>query len=152
MNKQYFIFTDGSAIGNPGPAGWAAIVIHGTRRQEIAGSVPLSTVSEMELRAAVEALRLTPSGARIELRSDSELLINGMRYRVFRWRQFGWRNSRGFGLQHQGLWRELLQLNGQRTIRWQWIRGHGGHPLQSHADFLAYQAARYQDRNLPMAA
>jgi ribonuclease HI len=35
MNKQFFIFTDGSAIGNPGPAGWAAIVIHGTRRQEI---------------------------------------------------------------------------------------------------------------------
>ncbi|MGD1106076.1 MAG: RNase H family protein [Terracidiphilus sp.] len=59
MNKQFFIFTDGSAIGNPGPAGWAAIVIHGTRRQEIAGSVPWSTVSEMELRAAVEALRST---------------------------------------------------------------------------------------------
>ena len=69
MNKQFFIFTDGSAIGNPGPAGWAAIVIHGTRRQEIAGSVPRSTVSEMELRAAVEALRLTPSGAGIA-RSD----------------------------------------------------------------------------------
>ena len=63
------------AIGNPGPAGWAAIVLHGTKRQEIAGSVPWSTVSEMELRAAVEALRLTPIGARIELRSDSELLI-----------------------------------------------------------------------------
>jgi hypothetical protein len=45
MNKQFFIFTDGSAIGNPGPAGWAAIVIHGTRRQEIAGSAPWSTVS-----------------------------------------------------------------------------------------------------------
>ena len=109
--QQFFIFTDGSAIGNPGPAGWAAIVIHGTRRQEIAGSVPWSTVSEMELRAAVEALRLTPSGARIELRSDSELLIDGMRFRVFRWRRFGWRNSRGFELQHQELWRELLLLN-----------------------------------------
>lgn len=123
MNKQFFIFTDGSAIGNPGPAGWAAIVIHGTRRQEIAGSVPWSTVSEMELRAAVEALRLTPSGARIELRSDSELLIHGMRFRVFRWRRYGWRNSRGFDLQHQELWRELLLLNADRTIRWLWVKG-----------------------------
>jgi ribonuclease HI len=111
MNKQFFIFTDGSAIGNPGPAGWAAIVLHGTKRQEIAGSVPWSTVSEMELRAAVEALRLTPTGARIELRSDSELLIDGMRFLVFRWQRFGWRNSRGFELQHQELWRELLLLN-----------------------------------------
>ena len=95
----------------PALRGWAAIVIHGTKRQEIAGSVPWSTVSEMELRAAVEALRLTPTGARIELRSDSELLIDGMRFLVFRWQRFGWRNSRGFELQHQELWRELLLLN-----------------------------------------
>ncbi len=142
MNKQFFIFTDGSAIGNPGPAGWAAIVIHGTRRQEIAGSVPWSTVSEMELRAAVEALRLTPVRARIELRSDSELLIAGMRFRVFRWQRFGWHNSRGFELQHQELWRELIQLNELRTIRWRWVKGHSGHPIQSRADALAYQAAR----------
>jgi ribonuclease HI len=142
MNKQFFIFTDGSAIGNPGPAGWAAIVIHGTRRQEIAGSVPWSTVSEMELRAAVEALRLTPADARIELRSDSELLIHGMRFRVFRWKRFGWRNSRGIELQHQELWHELLLLDADRTIRWLWVKGHSGHPIQSRADALAYQAAR----------
>ena len=84
----------------------------------------------------------TPSGARIELRSDSELLIDGMRFRVFRWQRFGWRNSRGFELQHQELWRELLELSAPRTIRWQWIRGHNGHPIQSRADALAYQAAR----------
>jgi ribonuclease HI len=142
MNKRFFIFTDGSAIDNPGPAGWAAVVIHGTKRQEIAGSVPWSTASEMELRAAVEALRLTPGGARIELRSDSELLIDGMRFRVFRWRRFGWRNSRGFQLQHQELWLELLRLSADRTIRWQWVRGHSGHPIQSRAHALAHQAAR----------
>ncbi len=152
MSKSIFIFTDGSAIGNPGPGGWAAVVIHGARRQEIAGSVPWSTVSEMELRAAVEALRLTPTGARIELRSDSELLIDGMRFRVFRWQRFGWRNSRGFELQHQKLWRELLHLNELRTIRWRWIRGHGGHPIQSRADALAYRAARTQASSFPMAA
>ena len=152
MNKQFFIFTDGSAIGNPGPAGWAAIVLHGTKRQEIAGSVPWSTVSEMELRAAVEALRLTPTGARIELRSDSELLIDGMRFLVFRWQRHGWRNSRGFELKHQELWRELLALSAPRTIRWRWIRGHNGHPIQCRADALAYQAARAQFSSLPMAA
>jgi ribonuclease HI len=142
INKHFFIFTDGSVIGNPGPAGWAAVVINGARRQEIAGSVPWLTVSEMELRAAVEGLRLTPAGARIELRSDSELLIDGMRLLVFCWPRFGWRNSRGFELQHQELWRELLQLNELRTIRWRWVRGHNCHPIQSRADALAYQAPR----------
>jgi ribonuclease HI len=106
----------------------------------------------MELRAAVEALRLTPPGARIELRSDSELLIDGMRFLVFRWQRFGWRNSRGFELQHQELWRELLQLSARRTICWRWIRGHSGHPIQSRADALAYQAAHAQFSSLPMAA
>ena len=96
----------------------------------------------MELRAAVEALRLTPVRARIELRSDSELLIAGMRFRVFRWQRFGWRNCRGFELRHQELWRELLLLNAERMIRWRWIRGHSGHPIQSRADAIAYQAAR----------
>jgi ribonuclease HI len=152
MNNQFFIFTDGSSIGNPGPSGWAAIVIHGTRRREIAGSVPWSTVSEMEIRAAVEALRLTPTGAQIELRSDSELLIDGMRFLVFRWQRLGWRNSRGFELQHQELWRELLALSAPRTIRWRWIRGHNGHPIQARADALAYRAARTQASSLPMAA
>jgi ribonuclease HI len=152
MNKQFFIFTDGSSIGNPGPAGWAAIILHGRERQEIAGSVPWSTVSEMELRAAVEALRRTPTGARIELRSDSELLVEGMRFLVLRWQRFGWRNSRGFELHHQELWRELLLLNTQRTIRWRWIRGHSGHPIQSRADALAYRAARTRANSLPMAA
>jgi len=142
MNKQFFIFTDGSVIGNPGPAGWAAIMIQGAKRREIAGSVRWSTVSKMELRAAVEALRLTPSGSRIELRSDSKLLIDGMRFRVFRWRCLGWRNSRGFELQHQELWRALLLLNANRTIRWIWVKGHSGHPIQSRTDALAYEAAR----------
>jgi ribonuclease HI len=45
-------------------------------------------------------------------------------------------------LQHQELWRELLALSAPRTIRWRWIRGHSGHPIQSRADALAYQAAR----------
>jgi ribonuclease HI len=96
----------------------------------------------MELRAAVEALRRTPTGACIELRSDSELLIDGMRFLVFRWQRCGWRNSRGFDLQHQELWRELHLLNADRTIRWLWVKGHSGHPIQSRADSLAYQAAR----------
>ena len=45
MNKQFFIFTDGSVTGNPGPAGWAAIMIHGTKREATAGSVPWSSDS-----------------------------------------------------------------------------------------------------------
>jgi ribonuclease HI len=152
MDETFYVFKDGSAVGNPGPGGWAAVVTRGGKSWEMSGSSPWTTISEMELWAAIEALRSIPAGAKIELRSDSELLIYGMRFRVFRWRRQGWHNSRGLALQHRQLWRELLRLDELRNIRWQWIRGHSGHPVQTRADALAYQEARTQWCSLRVAA
>jgi ribonuclease HI len=95
----------------------------------------------MELKAAVEALRLIPKGSKVELLSDSQLMIQGMQSRVFRWRHSGWRNSRGTPLQYQQLWRELLVLSESISVRWCWIKGHNGHPIQTRPDELAYQEA-----------
>ncbi len=80
--------------------------------------------------------------ARVELHSDSEYLIYGMRVFVFHWQRQGWRNRRGNQLQHRELWAELIALNARLHIRWTWIKGHNGHRDQSRADELAYQAAR----------
>ena len=111
MDQTYRIFTDGSAIGNPGPGGWGAVVIQGKERWEMSGAHPWTTISEMELVAAVQALRSVAGRARIELHSDSEYLIYGMRAFVFRWQRQGWRNRRGTQLQHRELWSELIELN-----------------------------------------
>lgn len=81
----------------------------------------------MELVAAVEALRPLPDHAQIELHSDSEYLIYGMRAFVFRWQRQGWRNRRGVRLQHRELWVELLALGARLRDRWLWLRGHNGH-------------------------
>ena len=142
MDRTYRIFTDGSAIGNPGPGGWGAVLMHGNRYWEISGAHSWTTVSEMELVAATQALRLLPERARVELHSDSEYLIYGMRVFVFHWRRRGWRNRRGTQLQHRELWVELLALNASIRIRWVWLKGHNGHRDQTRADALAYQAAR----------
>jgi ribonuclease HI len=147
MDRTYRIFTDGSAIGNRGsailgPGGWGAVLIEGNKRWEMSGACTRTTISEMELVAAVQALRSVPGRARIELYSDSEYLIYGMRAFVFHWQRHGWRNRRGCELQDRGLWEELIALNARLRIRWTWIRGHNGHPDQNRADALAYQAAR----------
>jgi ribonuclease HI len=152
MSKPFRVFTDGSAIGNPGPGGWAAVLIQNGKRWEISGSSQWTTISEMELRAAVEALRSIPMGAKVELRSDSQLLIQGMQFRVFRWQRNGWRNSRGTPMQHQQLWRDLLVLTESISVRWCWIKGHNGHPIQARADELAYQEARNQADGQRIAA
>jgi ribonuclease HI len=111
-----------------------------------------TTISEMELLAAVEALRAIPTGSRVRIHSDSELLVRGMLFHIERWQSQGWRNSRNALLQHQELWRELLAMNVRMNINWQWIRGHSRHPFQARADALAYRAARTQGCGLQMAA
>ena len=141
MDQSYRIFTDGSAIGNPGPGGWGVVVIRGKKGWEMSGAQPWTTISEMELVAAVRALRSVEGRARIELHSDSQYLIYGMRAFVFRWQRQGWRNRRGTQLQHRELWTELIELNTSLLIRWKWIRGHNGHRDQTRADELAYEAA-----------
>ena len=142
MNQTYRVFTDGSAIGNPGPGGWGVVVMSGTRRREMFGGYPRTTVSEMELVAAIEALRSLPTGVRIELHSDSQYLIYGMSCFISKWERDGWRNRRGCQIQHRHLWRELTLLNAHREVRWVWLKGHNGHRDQTRADSLAYQAAR----------
>ena len=152
MESTFRIFTDGSVIGNPGSGGWAAVLMSGDMIWEMSGSSPWTTISEMELTAAVEALRSVPAGASVQLCCDSELLISGMLFHIRHWQANNWRNSRGAPLQHQYLWKELLAMNEQSNIHWQWIRGHSRHPLQTRADALAYRAARTQSSGLRMAA
>jgi len=142
MDRVFQVFTDGSAIGNPGPGGWGAVLMNGTRQWEMSGGYARTTVSEMELVAAVQALRSLPLGARIELHSDSQYLIYGMSGFVSRWKLDGWRNRRGSQVQHRQLWIELTTLNAEREVRWAWLKGHNGHREQTRADALAYQAAR----------
>ena len=108
----------------------------------MSGAHSWTTISEMELVAAVQALRSVEGRARIELHSDSEYLIYGMRAFASRWQRQGWRNRRGTQLQHRELWSELIELNTSLPIRWKWIKGHSGHHDQARADTLACQAAR----------
>ena len=109
----------------------------------MSGAHPWTTISEMELgRGGPGASVGAQTERAIELHSDSEYLIYGMRAFVFRWQRQGWRNRRGTQLQHRELWAELIELNARLHIRWTWIKGHNGHRDQTRADELAYQAAR----------
>jgi ribonuclease HI len=119
--RTYRIFTEGSTTGNPGPSGWGVVVIQGKEPWEISGAHPWTTISEMELVGAIQALRSVDVRARIELHSDSEYLIYGMRVFVSRWQSQGWRNRRGTQLQHRELWTELIELNTSLPSRWKWI-------------------------------
>ncbi len=144
MKNRIRVATDGSAIGNPGPGGWAAVFACDKSAWTISGSMFRTTAPEMELTAAIEALRSLPCGAQIELISDSEYLVQGMRHLAMRWSRQGWRNSRALPHPHRELWQQLLRLDRIHRVKWLWVRGHNGHPMQTQADAMAYGRARSQ--------
>src|SRR5690606_24169626 len=90
--KEVIIYTDGACSGNPGPGGWAAILMYGEHRKEISGGEVSTTNNRMELTAAIEALRQLKRPCRVTLYSDSAYLVNAFEQGwLEKWQQNGWR-------------------------------------------------------------
>ena len=136
----YRIWGDGSCAPNPGVGGWGAILEHGGTREELSGASPRCTNNIMEMTAAIEALRLTPPGAEVEVTTDSQYVKNGITRWITGWKRKGWRKADGEPVLNQKLWRELDALVSERRVTWHWTRGHSGHPENERCDELANQA------------
>lgn len=138
--KRVRIYTDGACLGNPGPGGWAAILLWGAHRKEISGGEPETTNNRMELRAAIEALRALREPAEVDLYTDSAYLKRGVTEWLPRWKEQGWRRREGRRLvpiANEDLWRELDRLVGVHKVRFRWLAGHAGDPENERADALA---------------
>ncbi len=135
------IYTDGACSGNPGPGGWAAVIIQDDRAQEISGYEEKTTNQRMELRAAVEALRMVPPGSRVRLHSDSAYLVNCFNQGwMKKWQKNGWLTSKREPVENQDLWRELLELIEANTVEWIKVKGHSSDQLNRCCDDLARRA------------
>jgi ribonuclease HI len=138
--KQVIIHTDGACEGNPGPGGWAAVLRHGERAREISGGEPATTNNRMELTAAIAALRALKEPGEVELFTDSEYLREGVTEWLPRWKANGWRTKDRKPVKNDDLWRELDGLCATHKVRWQWLKGHAGHPDNERCDVLAREA------------
>jgi ribonuclease HI len=131
------IFTDGACLGNPGPGGWGAIVVDGPHRRELSGYEPATTNNRMEIMAALEALRAVPDGAEVDLHTDSQYLRNGMNDWLARWKRNGWRTADKKPVKNEDLWRAIDAEAQRHRVRWHWVRGHNGHPVNVRCDAFA---------------
>lgn len=149
------VYADESCLGNgregENPGGAAGVIEYRRPTGDLVRfdywlSEPATTNNRMALRSAVEALRvLSRKGGRFRVlfTSDSNYLILGMREWVDGWAARGWRRKTG-ALENADLWKEGYVLRRQHEIRWQWVRGHAGHPQNEYANYLAVRAAREQ--------
>ncbi|NWG22553.1 MAG: ribonuclease HI [Chloroflexi bacterium] len=140
---MYEIITDGACRGNPGPGGWAALIMGDGTITEIGGAEAQTTNNRMELRAAIEALRQVPPDAPVRLITDSTYLLKGATRWIKLWKKRDWLTINETPVENRDLWEELDALAGQR-VRWELVRGHSGDPHNERANAIAqaYAAGR----------
>jgi ribonuclease HI len=134
------IYTDGACSGNPGPGGWGAVLIYGSRRRELSGGEPAPTTNNrMELMAAIQALESLTRRSTVRLHTDSSYLRNGVTSWLPGWKRNGWRTASRQPVKNEDLWRRLDATASRHDVQWLWVKGHAGNPGNERADALANQ-------------
>ena len=135
------IYTDGSCLGNPGPGGWAALLISHARgkrvEKEISGRKSETTNNQMELLAVIRALDVLKKPCLVELHTDSKYVIKGMTEWMDGWIARGWKNAAKKPVANKNYWIKLVEAAKPHTIKWHWVKGHSGDTGNEKADFLA---------------
>src|SRR3954447_19846658 len=140
---EVLIWTDGACKGNPGPGGWAAIVVREDGQEELSGGAPHTTNNRMEYTAALEGLRALPDGSHACIVTDSRLMLDSMTKWIAGWKRKGWKTAGGQPVKNQDLVRALdAEMARHAGVRWQWVRGHADDELNERADQLAVAAAK----------
>ncbi len=145
------IYSDGGCLNNPGPGGYGCIVTINGHEQELTGGFRLTTNNRMELMACIAGLRLLQQmeqaqGQAVAVYSDSRYVVNGISKGWAQgWQRQGWIKSDKKPAANPDLWGELLALVARQTVRFHWVKGHAGHPLNERCDRLAVSAARGKD-------
>jgi ribonuclease HI len=134
------IWTDGGCKPNPGPGGWAAILVFRGVERELSGGDPDTTNNRMELTAAANALEALTRPCWVVLHTDSEYLKNGITRWHAGWVRKNWRSSTGEPVKNMDLWQRILEAAKQHQIEWRWVRSHNGDVMNERADKLATAA------------
>ncbi|WP_144628975.1 ribonuclease HI family protein [Arthrobacter woluwensis] len=136
---------DGSALGNPGPAGWAWYIDDDTWR---AGGWPHGTNNQGELMAVLDLLRSTAHRADepLKILCDSQYVINCLTKWMPGWKRKGWRKADGKPVLNVDLLKELDDALKGRNVAFEWVKGHAGHSLNEAADDRARAVATAYQR------
>ena len=142
---ELFAFTDGACSGNPGPGGWGVVlqaIEDGAvlRERELSGGEAQTTNNRMELLAAIAALEGLSRPSAITVVTDSAYVKNGITAWLANWKRRGWRTADGKPVKNVELWQRLEAAAGPHRVRWEWVKGHAGHPENERADALARSA------------
>lgn len=132
------IYTDGAAKGNPGPGGYGIVLVSGKHRKEVSEGFRLTTNNRMELLSVIVALEMIKiPGSEIHIFSDSKYVVDAVEKGwVFSWQKNSFKKKK-----NADLWQRFLKIYPKHKVKFNWIKGHAGHPENERCDQLAVEAA-----------
>ena len=143
------LWTDGACSGNPGPGGWAAILVARgpdgaiVKQAELSGGDRATTNNRMELQAVIEGLRALREPSAVAVHIDSSYVMDAIVKRWHEgWVKRGWKTAAKQPVKNRELWEALLALVERHTVTWTKVRGHAGVELNERCDELAVAACR----------
>lgn len=147
-DKVVYVYTDGACSGNPGPGGYAALIIDGNEKKEYSGYYPETTNNRMEMMALIEALGKIEEGSKVIIISDSNYVIKGLEEWLPEWKKRGWKTAGRKAVKNQDLWRKLDSLVSKYKVELHKVKGHSGHVYNERVDFLARkEIEKHRDEN-----
>lgn len=135
-------YTDGACSGNPGPGGWAALLIARkagvvVKERELNGGEAMTTNNRMELMGAISALEALERPSALTIITDSAYVKGGITEWIHGWKRRGWKTSSKKDVKNVDLWQRLDMAQARHQVTWEWVKGHAGHPENERADELA---------------
>lgn len=137
MGATVTLYTDGACRGNPGPGGWGALLIYGSKEKELYGGEPQTTNNRMELTAAIRGLEALKKNCDVNLYTDSTYVKNGIQEWMNKWKSNNWKTAAKKPVKNRELWEELDNLVSRHDVNWHWVKGHSGDAGNERADQLA---------------
>ncbi|MBQ7738996.1 MAG: ribonuclease HI [Desulfovibrionaceae bacterium] len=139
------IYTDGSCLKNPGPGGWAAVILDNVAktRTELSGGYQKTTNNRMEMTSVIEALNTLTEPCHIDLYSDSEYVCNAFNKGwLASWVKRNWVKSDRKPVKNVDLWQKMQEKIAPHQVTFHWVKGHAGNPENERCDQLAQNEAR----------
>ena len=137
------IYTDGACSGNPGPGGWAAILMAGGAKKELSGGEANTTNNRMELMGVISGLKALTRPCNVEVHSDSAYVVNAFSQNwIGKWASNGWKNSAKADVANTDLWKELLELTKIHNVTFVKVKGHADNEYNNRCDELAVMESR----------
>jgi len=149
MDYMLRIYTDGGCSGNPGPGGWAYVMVMKTFQsaQIISmdkGAERETTNNKMELTAIIRALRalkaMTDVPGKAAVFTDSQYAQKGITEWIHTWKRNSWKTSGKKPVKNRDLWEELDELASQFSVKWEWVKGHAGNEYNELCDTMTQEA------------